>query len=102
MSNVRSLIEMLISILISIWRIYQGDGDVQTIHFNRDKTVAYLNLVSKTGNEGKTFDDNHDNPRKGNEDLFNGAWSVYPFFKSGNLIVSDINEGLFVLKVNSL
>ncbi len=48
------------------------------------------------------FDDDHDNPRKGNEDLFNGAWSVYPFFKSGNLIVSDINEGLFVLKVNSL
>ncbi|GIR50178.1 MAG: hypothetical protein CM15mP58_22750 [Burkholderiaceae bacterium] len=25
------------------------------------------------------FDDDHDNPRKGNEDLFNGAWSVYPF-----------------------
>ena len=48
------------------------------------------------------FDDDHDNPGKGNEDLFNGAWSVYPFFKSGNLIVSDINEGLFVLKVNSL
>ena len=48
------------------------------------------------------FDDDHDNPRKGNEDLFNGAWSVYPFFKSGNLIVSDINEGLFVLKVDSL
>ena len=48
------------------------------------------------------FDDDHDNPRKGNEDLFNGAWSVYPFFKSGNLIVSDINEGIFVLKVDSL
>ena len=47
------------------------------------------------------FDDDHDKPRKGNEDLFNGAWSVYPFFKSGNLIVSDINEGLFVLKVDS-
>ena len=36
--------------------------------------------------------------QKGNEDLFNGAWSVYPFFKSGNLIVSDINEGLLCLK----
>ena len=48
------------------------------------------------------FDDDHDNPRKGNEDLFNGAWSVYPFFKSGNLIVSDIDEGLFVLRVDSL
>jgi len=29
---------------------------------------------------------------------FNGAWSVYPYFKSGTLVVSDINRGLFVLK----
>ena len=29
---------------------------------------------------------------------FNGAWSVYPFFPSGNIIVSDINSGLFVVR----
>jgi choice-of-anchor B domain-containing protein len=29
---------------------------------------------------------------------FNGAWSNYPFFESGNIIASDINNGLFVLK----
>jgi choice-of-anchor B domain-containing protein len=29
---------------------------------------------------------------------FNGAWSVYPFFPSGNIIVSDINKGLFVIR----
>eukprot|EP00523_Entomoneis_sp_CCMP467_P009747 CAMPEP_0168727808 /NCGR_PEP_ID=MMETSP0724-20121128/5363_1 /TAXON_ID=265536 /ORGANISM="Amphiprora sp., Strain CCMP467" /LENGTH=786 /DNA_ID=CAMNT_0008774641 /DNA_START=23 /DNA_END=2380 /DNA_ORIENTATION=+ len=29
---------------------------------------------------------------------FNGAWSVYPFFPSGTVIVSGIAEGLFVLK----
>jgi choice-of-anchor B domain-containing protein len=28
----------------------------------------------------------------------NGAWSVYPFFASGNLIVSGIEQGLFVLR----
>jgi hypothetical protein len=28
---------------------------------------------------------------------FNGAWGVYPFLPSGNLIVSDIELGLFVL-----
>jgi len=28
---------------------------------------------------------------------FDGAWSVYPFFPSGNVIVSDIQGGLFVL-----
>ncbi len=30
-------------------------------------------------------------------DGFNGAWGVYPFLPSGNLIVSDMEEGLFVL-----
>ncbi|MFU8829564.1 MAG: choice-of-anchor B family protein, partial [Phycisphaerales bacterium] len=29
---------------------------------------------------------------------FNGAWSSYPFFESGTIIVSDIERGLFVLK----
>jgi choice-of-anchor B domain-containing protein len=29
---------------------------------------------------------------------FAGSWSVYPFFESGNVVVSSINEGLFVLR----
>ena len=29
---------------------------------------------------------------------FSGAWSVYPFFESGTVIVSSISEGLFVLR----
>ena len=29
---------------------------------------------------------------------FNGAWSVYPYFPSGNVIVSGIEQGLFVLR----
>ena len=28
---------------------------------------------------------------------FDGAWGVYPFLPSGNLVVSDISQGLFVL-----
>ncbi|MEM6639260.1 MAG: choice-of-anchor B family protein [Pseudomonadota bacterium] len=28
---------------------------------------------------------------------FNGAWSVYPYFESGNIVVSGIEQGLFVL-----
>ncbi len=31
---------------------------------------------------------------------FNGAWGVFPYLPSGNLIVSDIEYGLFVLKLN--
>jgi choice-of-anchor B domain-containing protein len=29
---------------------------------------------------------------------FNGAWSVYPFFASGNIVVSGIEQGLFILR----
>ncbi len=31
---------------------------------------------------------------------FNGAWGVYPFLPSGNLIVSDIEGGLYILGPN--
>ena len=30
---------------------------------------------------------------------FSGAWNVFPFFDNGTLLVSDINRGLFVLRV---
>ena len=29
---------------------------------------------------------------------FNGAWSVYPYFSSGNIIISDIESGLFIVR----
>jgi choice-of-anchor B domain-containing protein len=29
---------------------------------------------------------------------FGGAWSNYPFFPSGNVIISDMNRGLFVVR----
>jgi len=33
-----------------------------------------------------------------NEANFDGAWNVYPFFESGNIIISDISLGLFIIK----
>lgn len=29
---------------------------------------------------------------------YSGAWSVYPFFASGTVLISDINRGLFVVR----
>ena len=29
---------------------------------------------------------------------FNGAWGVFPFLPSGNILISDMERGLFVLK----
>lgn len=31
---------------------------------------------------------------------FNGAWSVYPYFSSGSIIVSDIDRGFFLVKLD--
>lgn len=31
---------------------------------------------------------------------FNGAWSVYPYFASGNVVVSGIEQGLYILRPN--
>jgi choice-of-anchor B domain-containing protein len=32
---------------------------------------------------------------------FNGAWSSYPFFPSGNIIISDMERGLFIVRVDA-
>ncbi|QIE59613.1 choice-of-anchor B family protein [Rasiella rasia] len=32
---------------------------------------------------------------------FSGAWSVYPYFASGNIVISDINRGFFLVKAIS-
>ncbi|WP_223549709.1 choice-of-anchor B family protein [Aestuariivivens sp. NBU2969] len=37
-----------------------------------------------------------------NNASYDGVWSIYPFFESGNIIISDINRGLFVVKKSDL
>lgn len=39
----------------------------------------------------------YDTYTQGAGDGFSGDWGVYPYLPSGNLVVSDINNGLFVL-----
>ena len=34
-----------------------------------------------------------------NNTAFNGAWNIYPFFASGNFVVSDIEGGLFIVRL---
>ncbi len=29
---------------------------------------------------------------------YNGVWSIYPYFTSGNIVISDINEGLLIVR----
>ena len=40
----------------------------------------------------------HEGNKGQNSPFFNGAWSVYPYFQSRNIIISDINSGLFIVR----
>ena len=55
---------------------------------------------SLSGNQLNTlsYDPDHGDPAKGRLAEWKGAWSVYPFFSSENVIISDINSGLFIVK----
>ncbi len=33
-----------------------------------------------------------------NNTSFNGVWNIYPFFESGNIIINDIEGGLFIVR----
>jgi choice-of-anchor B domain-containing protein len=54
------------------------------------------NISSATLNLEASFDIYPSN----NNASFNGAWNVYPYFNSGNVILSGIEQGLFVLRPN--
>ena len=52
------------------------------------------NIEEKSMTEVGYFDTYPDNDMA----AFNGVWNVYPYFPSGNIIVSDINSGFFVIR----
>ena len=52
--------------------------------------IANINNITEVG----YFDTNPDSEGVN----FRGAWSVYPYFSSGNIIVSDTERGFFVIK----
>ncbi|WP_417785901.1 choice-of-anchor B family protein [Tenacibaculum sp.] len=56
--------------------------------------IDISNIESKNITEVAYFDTHPENDNSN----FNGAWNVYPYFKSGKIVVSDINRGLFILK----
>ena len=58
------------------------------------RIIDISNVENKNISEVAFFDSHPQN----NNTTFNGAWSVYPFFESGNILISDINRGLFVVK----
>ncbi|RMA65820.1 choice-of-anchor B family protein [Ulvibacter antarcticus] len=54
--------------------------------------------VSNIGNDVMTEEAFFDTYPNNNNSSFSGAWSVYPYLESGNIIISDINRGFFLVR----
>ncbi|MCJ8319866.1 MAG: choice-of-anchor B family protein [Colwellia sp.] len=65
---------------------------------NYERGLTVLDISDPANPEQVGFFDTYtpsDNPG------FNGAWGVYPYLPSGNILVSDINSGLYIIKDNT-
>ncbi|WP_296381925.1 choice-of-anchor B family protein [Winogradskyella sp.] len=58
------------------------------------RAVDITNIASGTMVESGSFDTYIPD----NSTSFHGAWNIYPFFASGNIIVSDIEGGMLIVK----
>jgi len=58
------------------------------------RMIDISNIENKSLTEIGFFDTYPEN----NNAAFKGAWNVYPYLPSGNIIISDINRGLFVIR----
>jgi len=62
--------------------------------------TAGVRVLDITEIEGKTIIEKafFDTYPANNNTQFAGVWSVYPYFESGNIIISDINSGFFIIQ----
>lgn len=65
---------------------------------NYERGLTILDIADPTSPVEVGFFDTY---TPSNSASFNGAWGVYPFLPSGNILVSDINSGLYILKDNA-
>jgi choice-of-anchor B domain-containing protein len=79
------------------------NGFVLNDKFYLSNYTAGLRIISTTDidNGNLTEQGYFDTFPTNNNASFNGAWSVYPYFPSGSIIISDINRGLFIVRKGS-
>ena len=59
--------------------------------------VRMLDISNISGNQMEEIG-SFDTFPEHNDAVFSGAWNVYPFFESGNILITDINAGLFIVR----
>ncbi|WP_109302095.1 choice-of-anchor B family protein [Aquimarina sp. AU474] len=57
--------------------------------------------ISDIANKNMTEIGFFDTYTSSNGAAFNGVWNVYPYFNSGNIVISDIEGGFFLIKKSS-
>ncbi|MFT5891114.1 MAG: choice-of-anchor B domain-containing protein [Dokdonia sp.] len=75
--------------------LYIKGNEVFLSNYTRGIRVADISDIA-TGNlvDTGSFDTYPTN----NGTSFNGVWSIYPYFNSNNIIISDIDGGLFIIR----
>ena len=76
--------------------LYVVDDLIFQANYTSGLRILKINDAGTLDLEEFGFFDTYDADNRVN---FNGAWSVYPFFESGSIVVSDRQNGLFVLSV---
>lgn len=76
------------------------NGYVKGNTFYQANYTAGVRIIDITNIENKSFTEVgfFDTYPENNNTEFNGAWNVYPYLPSGNIIISDINRGFFVIR----
>lgn len=89
-------------LLVATWRgptrAIDHNGFVRGNHYfmsNYERGLTILDISQAASPQQIGFFDTYP---VSNNAAFNGAWGVYPFLPSGNILVSDINSGLFILR----
>lgn len=62
------------------------------------RVIDVTDIANQNMTEVGFFDSYPDDDAPG----FNGLWNVYPYFESGNLVLSDIDRGFFIVKNSAL
>ncbi len=76
--------------------LYVRDGFIYEANYHSGLRVFNANIDPVNPPQVAWFDTYPENDGDG----FDGAWSCYPYFPSGTVLVSDIDRGLFVLGVD--
>jgi choice-of-anchor B domain-containing protein len=76
------------------------NGYVKDNVYYQANYTAGVRMIDVSNTENKSFSEIgfFDTFPPNNNTAFNGVWSVYPYFSSGNIIISDMNGGFFVIR----